>query len=147
MDRLVADGEEIVASYLEAPKGPVRVIIAGSRSYPAFDYINGGADGVHRAVVASGLEIATVISGVARGADTAAILWAEGRGIPVERYPADWEKYGKKAGPIRNQQMADVADALIALWDGKSRGTRDMIERMANKPTIIYWESKWDEER
>ena len=139
MDRLVADGEEIVASYLEAPKGPVRVIIAGSRSYP------GGYEGVHRAVVASGFEIATVISGVARGVDTAAILWAEGRGIPVESYPADWEKYGKKAGPIRNQQMADVADALIALWDGKSRGTRDMIERMAKKPTIIYWESKWDE--
>lgn len=139
MDRLVATGEEIVASYLEAPKGPVRVIIAGSRSYP------GGYEGVARAVKASGFEIATVISGVARGADLDGERWAYEYGVPVERYPADWDKYGRKAGPIRNQQMADVADALIALWDGKSRGTRDMIERMAKKPTIIYWESKWDE--
>jgi len=137
MGKLVATGEEIVASYLEAPKGPVRVIIAGSRSYP------GWIDGVDRAVKASGLEIATVISGVNEGADTAGGMWAYVNKIPLESYPA---AYWDKAGLIRNQQMADVADALIALWDGKSRGTRDMIERMAKKPTIIYWESKWDEQ-
>ena len=140
MERLVATGEEIVASYLKAPKGPVRVIIAGSRSYP------GGYEGVHRAVMASGFLVATVISGVARGADLEGERWARSHGLPIEYYPANWKKHGKKAGMIRNQQMADVADALIALWDGKSRGTRDMIERMAKKPTIIYWESKWDEQ-
>lgn len=118
---------------------PMRVIIAGSRSYP------GWIDGVDRAVKASGFEIAIVISGVARGADTAGGMWAYANNIPVESYSADWDKYGRKAGPIRNQQMANEADALIALWDGKSRGTRDMINRMRNKPTFVYWENDWNE--
>ena len=131
--------------FLIAPNKPLRVIIAGSCNYPFIDYINGGVDGVARAVASSGFEIAAVISGGARGADAAGETWAYANRIPVEVFPANWNEYGKKAGPIRNQQMADVADALIALWDGKSRGTRDMIKRMAKKPTIIYWESKWDE--
>lgn len=139
MGKEVAIGGDIIASYLEAPTGPVRVIIAGSRGY------KGGALGIERAVKASGFEVGTVISGAARGADLAGERWAEANGIPCESYPADWDKYGKKAGAIRNQQMADVADALIALWDGQSRGTRDMIERMAAKPTIIYWEDYWNE--
>jgi uncharacterized phage-like protein YoqJ len=62
-------------------------------------------------------------------------------------YPANWRKYGKRAGHRRNQQMADNADALIALWDGESPGTRDMIRRMENKPTIIYWEEEFDGSR
>lgn len=117
---------------------PLRVIIAGSRSYP------GWIDGVDRAVKASGFEIVAVISGEARGADAAGGMWACVNNIPVEGYPADWDKHGRKAGPIRNQQMADAADALIALWDGKSRGTRDMINRMRNKPTFVYWENNWN---
>lgn len=44
-------------------------------------------------------------------------------------FPADWNAHGKAAGPIRNQQMAQEADVLIAFWDGKSRGTKDMIEK------------------
>ena len=43
-------------------------------------------------------------------------------------YPADWERHGRAAGPIRNEEMAEVSDALIAFWDGKSRGTKSMIE-------------------
>jgi hypothetical protein len=131
--------EVLMKRFLETPKGPVRVIIAGSRGY------KGGALGVERAVKASGFDIATVISGAARGADLAGERWASANGISCELYPADWDKYGKKAGAIRNQQMADVADALIALWDGQSRGTADMIRRMKDKPTIVYWEGSWDE--
>lgn len=122
---------------LIAPSKPLRVIIAGSRGY------RGGTDGVARAVAASGLTIGTVISGCARGADAAGEWWANENRIPVEFYSADWKAHGRGAGIVRNQKMADAADALIALWDGYSKGTRDMIERMADKPTCVYWEGGW----
>lgn len=56
-------------------------------------------------------------------------LWAKKHGIPVAPFPADWNKFGKRAGAIRNADMAMYADALVAVWDGKSRGTRDMIKK------------------
>ena len=64
-----------------------------------------------------------VISGGARGADTLAYDWAGESGRKRKMIPADWDKHGKAAGAIRNQQMAQIGDALIAFWDGKSRGT------------------------
>ncbi len=69
-----------------------------------------------------------IVSGTARGADTLGERYAQERGYSIEQYPADWEHAGKAAGFIRNAQMASVADALIAFWDGQSRGTAHMIE-------------------
>lgn len=69
-----------------------------------------------------------IVSGTARGADTLGERYAQERGYAVEQYPADWQREGKAAGFIRNAQMASVADALIAFWDGQSRGTAHMIE-------------------
>lgn len=86
-----------------------------------------------------------VLSGCAKGADALGIQWANEYGIPIMRFPADWETYGKAAGPIRNREMVRAAKAatltqegseknkttkaiLIAFWDGKSRGTRNIIE-------------------
>ena len=69
-----------------------------------------------------------VVCGKAKGADTLGEQYAKERGYVVAYYPADWEKYGKRAGFIRNEQMAKNADALVAFWDGKSRGTKSMIE-------------------
>lgn len=108
----------------------MRVIIAGSREIRYLlttDYV----DMVAEVVAASGWrdEITCVISGGARGIDTAGEAWARREGIPVIRYPADWDKHGKAAGPIRNELMAQNADALLAVWDGVSRGTADMIRR------------------
>jgi uncharacterized phage-like protein YoqJ len=73
-----------------------------------------------------------IISGMAKGADTIGEQYAHERGYTVERFPADWQQYGKAAGPIRNRQMVDNADALIVFWDGQSAGTRNMI-MMAKK--------------
>lgn len=112
-----------------------RVIIAGSRSYL------GGIEGVFRAVKCSGFDVEVVISGHAQGADKSGEDWANANGVKVEYFPADWSK-GRSAGVLRNAQMAKAADALIALWDGKSKGTLDMIRRMKNKPTCIYWEGE-----
>lgn len=69
-----------------------------------------------------------VVCGCARGADTLGKQFAEEFGLKVLEYPANWDKYGKKAGYLRNEEMAKVGNALIAFWDEKSRGTGHMID-------------------
>lgn len=63
-------------------------------------------------------------------ADTLGVAWASANGIPVKHYPADWDAYGRSAGIIRNKQMAEYADFLVAFLDGKSHGTKNMIDTM-----------------
>lgn len=79
-----------------------------------------------------------VISGTASGADTLGENWAEEHDIPVERYPAQWSMYGKSAGYRRNADMANKAEALVALWDGSSRGTKHMIDLAKRKGLEVY---------
>lgn len=75
------------------------------------------------------VENITVIHGDARGADRMAGNWAEGRGVRVVKYPADWKRYGNSAGPIRNQKMLDdERPDLVVAFPGGS-GTADMCER------------------
>jgi len=99
----------------------MRTIIAGSRS------INNYAT-VCQAVQRSGFSISRVLSGMAAGVDTLAIRYAKDYGLPLDRFPAQWSTWGRSAGYRRNVQMAENADALIAVWDGNSRGTRHMIQ-------------------
>lgn len=100
--------------------GP-RVAVIGSREFPDAALVRRY---VHRLPLA-----ATVVSGGARGVDTWAVEEAGKRGMAVDVIPADWEKHGKKAGPMRNQQIVDSVDMLMAFWYGSSRGTRDAVER------------------
>lgn len=102
----------------------MRTIIAGSRSVsdPAT---------VERAVRECGWWPSVILSGKARGVDTLGERWADQYGIPVEPFPVtkeEWDRLGRAAGPIRNAEMAKHCDALVAVWDGRSSGTRDMIE-------------------
>jgi len=99
----------------------MRVIIAGSRGI--HDYAK-----VCDAVQRSGFHISRVVSGMAAGVDTLAVRYAAENGLPCDGFPAEWSKWGRQAGCRRNVQMAQHADALIAVWDGKSPGTRHMIE-------------------
>ena len=69
-----------------------------------------------------------VVSGTARGADQMGEAWAYSNRVPVRRFPADWNRHGKIAGMLRNAEMANYAEALIALWYGESRGTKNMID-------------------
>lgn len=82
----------------------------------------------------------TIVSGRARGADTLGEEWANCMGIHLKLFPADWNTHGRKAGPLRNIEMGNYADVLLALWDGESRGTQHMIAymRSLNKPVYIY---------
>lgn len=116
----------------------MRVVIAGSRDLTD-DRL------VEEAVRLSGFTVTTVISGTARGVDKLGERWAEGYGVPVERFPADWGRYGRAAGYRRNQAMVEAAakapegGAVIAVWDGVSRGTRHTIDiaRQRGVPVFI----------
>jgi len=109
----------------------VKVIIAGSRN--CYDYSI-----LENAIKDSGFNIDVVISGCARGSDKLGEKWAKKNGVMVMKFPADWANKGKKAGMLRNIQMAKVSDALIALWDGKSTGTMHMINIAKKYNLHIY---------
>lgn len=112
----------------------MKLIIAGNRDrFPSVDAIG-------RAVHSMGIEVTEVVNGGASGVDAQAWSWATLAGLPVKPFPADWGKHGKAAGPIRNRQMAEYADALLAIWDGQSPGTRNMVQEMGKlgKPTTIF---------
>ncbi|MGC9217521.1 A1S_2505 family phage non-structural protein [Acidithiobacillus sp.] len=69
-----------------------------------------------------------IVSGMAQGVDLGAYHWAKAKGFPIVEAPALWNRYGRAAGPIRNQWMSWYASNLLALWDGESRGTQNMIQ-------------------
>ena len=103
-----------------------RVIIAGSRHYADYSQLRDVCDNLladkcqtHRIVI---------VSGGAQGADSLGENYARERGYALKRYPAQWDKYGRAAGPIRNAEMARNADALVLFWNGKSRGSLNMKE-------------------
>jgi len=99
----------------------MRVIIAGSRTVTE-EQVRAALEGCSWIGFVS-----AVVSGTAKGADEFGETWAHEYGIQVIRYPAEWKKYGKRAGPLRNKVMADNAEGLVAVWDGTSRGTHSMI--------------------
>jgi hypothetical protein len=110
-------------------------IIAGSRSITDYET-------VYEAIRESGWmnDITEVVSGCANGVDKLGERFARDHNIPISQFPANWKKYGKQAGYIRNQQMAMNADTLIAIWDMKSKGTANMIEiaQSLNLQTFIW---------
>lgn len=101
-----------------------RVIIAGGRDFDNYDLLAKTMDNL----LSNIKDDITVLCGKARGADTLGERYAKERGFRVRYFPANWKRYGKPAGYIRNTEMAKNADALAAFWDGKSLGTRHMIE-------------------
>lgn len=103
----------------------MKLIIAGSREIDHRVKVERIINGV---VEEHELEVTEVVCGGARGVDTIGMFWARKRKIPVKYFRAEWNKYGKRAGYKRNEQMAEYADALVAIWDGESRGTKHMID-------------------
>jgi len=124
----------------------VKIIIAGIRTLTDYSI-------VCRAVEISGLKISMVVSGLddeiekrsvqgfrIRGVDALGVRWAKQHKIPFIVFPPNWNRYGKRAGPKRNREMAVYANGLIAIWNGRSDGTKDMIDAMYNKkkPIFVY---------
>lgn len=98
----------------------MKVIIAGSRGFTDYKLLAEKME-VHREFITQ------VVSGGAHGADQLGKDWALEMGINWKTMPAKWNEHGREAGFIRNTEMAEYADGLVAFWDGKSRGTKHMI--------------------
>jgi hypothetical protein len=108
-----------------------KVIIAGSRGFSNYRLLREQCNKFLREK--RKISNIIIVSGHARGADTLGEKYAQDEGFDLEIYPAQWDKFGKRAGYRRNEQMAKVADALIAFWDGSSIGTKHMIDIMNEK--------------
>jgi hypothetical protein len=106
------------------------VIIAGSRGFNDYALLKQRCD-----LLFSQHRPTAIISGAARGADALGERYAKERGIPVKQFPAQWDRYGKRAGYLRNEEMLTAADGLVAAWDGRSKGTAHMI-RIAREKGI-----------
>ena len=119
----------------------IKVIIAGSREFDNYDLLAKKVDfflqnKINKTKLYSNIEI---VSGTAKGADTLGEKYAKERGFALKQFPADWELYGKRAGYVRNKQMRDYADICIVFWDGKSRGSKHMIDlaKETNMPVRV----------
>jgi len=86
-------------------------------------------------------DITATVCGCAPGADSTGKVWAQNNKLPTDHFPADWDKYKKAAGPIRNREMEKVGQALVAFLAPGSKGTKDMIEvmRAKRKPIFIWY--------
>lgn len=97
-----------------------RLVIFGSRdAFPSEDQIEA-------ALPAIDLDDTEVVCGLARGADSCGAVWAKRMQIPVTEFRPDWDRYGKRAGFVRNKQMAEYATCGIGFWKGESNGTANM---------------------
>jgi hypothetical protein len=113
-------------------KEVMKTIIAGSRNIWDYSIID-------QAVFESGFEISEVISGFAQGVDTVGEAWSLVNGLGYATpFKANWDKFGLSAGHRRNLQMGEYADALVAVWDGKSPGTKSMIKIARQRGLKIF---------
>lgn len=120
----------------------MKVIIAGSRRITDPHLVAWAMD----RAIEHGLVVTEVVSGKEpHGVDRLGELWADAHGVPVRPFPARWEEFGprgsparRRAGPARNEEMACYAEALVALPDIESRGTRDMIQRARRHKLWVF---------
>lgn len=101
----------------------MKVAVIGSRTLKDYEKVKKDL---------SGLPITELISGGAIGADSLGERYANEKGIPTKIFLPDWKKHGKAAGFIRNTDIIENADMVVAFWDGQSKGTKDSITKANN---------------
>lgn len=102
----------------------IRVVIGGTRYFNDYELLCRFTD---KCLLNQKDKDITIISGGCRGTDKLGERYAKERGYKLEVFNADWDKLGKKAGVIRNEEMVISADYVIAFWDGESRGTYNLL--------------------
>ncbi len=112
----------------------IRLAIVGGREFSDYELLKSSLKQLQK-----DRTVIQVVSGGARGADTLGERWADENGIDKKIFPAQWDRYGKHAGFIRNKDIVRNCDEVIAFWDGKSRGTADTIAtaRLEGKKVTI----------
>ena len=104
----------------------MKLLIAGSRTINDYHILD-------EAMKIINVKSSLIISGEAKGVDTLAKKYALNNKINYKGFPVKWSEYGKAAGHIRNSEMIEEADAVLVIWDGKSRGTQDTIKKAKKK--------------
>ena len=102
----------------------MKLIIAGGRDFYDYSLMKSKLDNILETVD----EEIEIVSGTANGADKLGEQYAQEKGFPIKKFPADWDKYKKRAGYMRNKQMAEYATHCVCFWNGKSKGTAMMID-------------------
>lgn len=120
----------------------MNVLVCGGRAYPDKAFVYRALDALHRKHGITGIIQGGAGTGYGdnvKGADIFGAEWGWDHGIPVGTYNADWERYGGRAGPLRNQEMLDDGkpDCVVAFPGG--RGTKDMVDR-ALKAGVPVWD-------
>lgn len=117
----------------------IKVIIAGSRKYDDYATLVEKCDKILSKKLENSNTQVVIVSGCAKGADSLGERYAVEKGLQVEKYPADWNRYGNSAGYRRNAQMAAIADALIAFpkLGEANKGTMNMIECARKRGLLI----------
>ncbi len=113
----------------------MRVIVAGSRGITDKAVV---MQALRDAFLWEGINPTCIVSGTARGVDRLGEEIARSAGLRIDSRPADWNRHGKRAGFLRNEEMADNADALVAVWDGSSPGTKHMIAAARARGLLVH---------
>lgn len=119
-------------------EGRMRTVIAGCRTVPETAEAVAALDGLIRE---RGLVVTEVVSGTCRGGDRVGEAWAEANSVSVSRFPAEWEKFGRAAGPVRNARMAEVAEQVILILDRpleETRGSLSMSREAGKRGLRVY---------
>lgn len=110
----------------------MKVIIAGGRDFADYNLLCTECD-----IFLANQEEVEIVSGQANGADKLGEQYAKEKGYPIKIFSPEWRTYGKGAGHITNKKMAEYSNALIAFWDGNSKGTKHMIDTATNTGLIV----------
>lgn len=112
----------------------MKIAVVGSRGFTDYELLKFKLDKIHNKK-----PITVIISGGAKGADTLGERWAKENNIETLIFYPDWNKYGKKAGFIRNEDIVKNSDGVVACWNGISKGTKHSISlaKKYNKPCLI----------
>ena len=115
-----------------------KLIVAGGREFHNYELLSQKLQKLLVNKIAN-KETVVIVSGGAKGADKLGEQWASEFNLEIKVFPANWDKFGKSAGYKRNEEMAQFSDALVAFWDGQSKGTKNMIDIMKklNKPVRV----------
>lgn len=109
-----------------------KVIIAGSRTFNNYSLLKEICDDFLQ-----GFEDIEIVCGMAIGADLLGYNYAISKGYPIKEFIPNWKKFGKKAGMLRNREMANYGNILIAFWDGFSTGTSNMIQEARKRKLVV----------
>ena len=137
---ILEPAEESPEAFRQLPFAPQcatrRICVAGGRDFHNYKVLTA----VLMQYLSESPEKAAIVSGGANGADALGERYAREHRMELHIYPAEWQTYGKRAGSIRNAAMAHIADELVAFWNGRSHGTRNMIEQMTRlgKPVAVF---------